>query len=97
MTAQGVVRAEEGNVLGVVPTHRWPTTDVQHEPEVRTLITQALVEQTTPDNRTAALIALIHALKREHNIVKPRQHKSVTPNRCERDVTDAELAPQCAR
>jgi AcrR family transcriptional regulator len=70
----GVVRAEEGTVLGVVPTHRWPAQDARHEAEVRSLVTRALVQGTAPDAHSAALIALLHALRCEHRIVDPRQY-----------------------
>src|SRR5215467_7152728 len=70
----GVVRAERGRILGIFPDHRWPAQDASHETEVRRLVTQALVQQAAPDTRTAALIALLHALKCEHKIVDPGQY-----------------------
>ena len=70
----GVVRAEQGRILGVFPTHRWPAQDASHEAEVRRLVTQVLTQQTAPDARTAALIALLHALRCEDKIVDPRQY-----------------------
>lgn len=72
---QGVLRAEKGRILGVFPTHRWPARDAHHEAEVRSLLTQALVHGSTPDARTAALIALLHALRCEGKVVDPRQHE----------------------
>jgi AcrR family transcriptional regulator len=69
----GVVRAEQGRILGVFPTHRWPAQDASHEAEVRRLVTQVLTQQTAPDTRTAALIALLHALRCEDKIVDPGQ------------------------
>jgi hypothetical protein len=74
LAGNGVVRAEEGRILGIFPTSRWPTQDARHEAEVRGFVTQALVQQTTPDPRTAALIALLHALRCEHKVVDPRAH-----------------------
>jgi hypothetical protein len=74
LTRSGVVRAEQGRTLGIFPTHTWPAQDASHEAEVRRLVTQALVQQTAPDTRTAALIALVHALRCEHKIVDPRQY-----------------------
>lgn len=71
LTERGLIRAEMGRILGVFPTHTWPTQDAHHEADVRQLITDALVHQTTPDTRTAALIALIHALECEHTVVDP--------------------------
>jgi hypothetical protein len=70
----GVVRAEQGRILGVFPTHRWPAQDASHEAEVRRLVTQVLTQQTAPDARTAALIALLHALRCEDKIVHPGQY-----------------------
>src|SRR5215831_11346104 len=70
----GMVRAERGRILGVFPARRWPAQDASHEAEVRRLVTQALVQQVAPDTRTAALIALVHALRCEDKIVDPRQH-----------------------
>src|SRR5215831_13318675 len=74
LAGNGVVRAEKGRILGVFPARRWPAQDDSHEAEVRRLVTQALVQQVAPDTRTAALIALVHALRCEDKIVDPRQH-----------------------
>lgn len=70
----GVVRAERGKIFGVFPAHRWPAQDASHEAEVRLLMTQALVQQEGADARTAALIALVHAVGCEDKIVGPRQY-----------------------
>jgi hypothetical protein len=74
LAASGVVRAERGKILGIFPTRTWPAQDASHEAQVRQLVTQALVQQAEPDPRTAALIALLHALKCEHKIVDPRAY-----------------------
>ena len=73
LASRGVLRAEEGRVLGVFPVHRWPAQDASHEAQVRSLLTDALLQQAVPDARTAALIALAHALRCEHKIVDPAQ------------------------
>ena len=71
LAAAGVIRAGRGRILGIVPPRTWPAQDASHEAHVRELLTQALVQQTAPDSRTAALIALLHALKCEHKIIDP--------------------------
>ena len=38
-------------------------------------MTQALVDTAAPDERTAALIALLHALRCEHKVVDPRRYQ----------------------
>jgi hypothetical protein len=74
LAAAGVIRAERGKILGIFPTRTWPAQDASHEAQVRQLVTQALVQRAEPDPRTAALIALLHALKCEHKIVDPRPY-----------------------
>jgi Golgi phosphoprotein 3 (GPP34) len=71
LASSGVIRAGEGRILGLFPADRWPALDSRHEAEVRQQLIQALVQQTTPDERTAALIALLHALRCEHKIISP--------------------------
>jgi hypothetical protein len=71
LAVSGVIRAEQGRVFGIFPTCRWPAQDASHNAQVRRLVTQALVQQTAPSARTAALIALLHALRYEHKIVDP--------------------------
>jgi hypothetical protein len=73
LALSGVVRAEQSRVFGVYRAQRWPAQDTSHEAQVRRLMTQTLVQQTTPEARSAALIALVHALRYEHKIVDPRE------------------------
>ena len=68
---RGVVRAEQGRILGVFPARRWPAQDASHEAEMRRLVAEALTQQAVPGTRTAALIALLHALGCEDKIVDP--------------------------
>jgi hypothetical protein len=75
LAASGMIRAGRGRTLGIFPVRTWPAHDARHEEQVRQLVTQALVQQTAPDARTAALIALLHALKCEHKIIDPRHHQ----------------------
>jgi hypothetical protein len=74
LAESGIVRAERGKMFGVFPSHRWPAQDASHEAEVRRLMTQALVQQEAADTRTAALIALVHAIGCEDKVVDPRQY-----------------------
>ena len=75
LAASGVLRAGQGRALGIFPTRTWPTQDASHEAEVRQLVIQALIQPAAPDERTAALIALLHALKCEHKVVDPRPYQ----------------------
>ena len=75
LAGRGVLRAEQGRVLGVFPARRWPAQDTSHKTQVRQLVTRALAQQMAPDTPTAALIALVHALRCEHKIVDPGRNE----------------------
>jgi len=71
LASGGVLHVGQGRILGLFPAHRWPAQDSGHEAEVRQQLIQALVQESTPSERTAALIALLHALRCEHKIINP--------------------------
>jgi hypothetical protein len=75
LVAGGVLRTGQGRALGIFPTRTWLARDPSHEAEVRQRVTQALVQTAAPDERTAALIALLHALRCEHKVVDPRRYQ----------------------
>jgi hypothetical protein len=75
LAASGMIRAGRGRTLGIFPARTWPALDARHEEQMRQLVTQALVQQTAPDARTAALIALLHVLRCEHKIIDPQHHQ----------------------
>jgi hypothetical protein len=74
LTAAGILRAEQGRILGLFPTHRWPSASADHETAVRRALTSALVHGLTPDPRDAALVSLLHALRATHKVVDPKEH-----------------------
>ena len=75
LAASGALRAERRRVLGIFPTRSWPAQDPSRKAEVRQQVAQALTGAAAPDERTAALIALLHALKCEHKVVDPRSYQ----------------------
>lgn len=74
LAATGALRSERARILGLFPRHTWPAVDAHHETEVRRSITDALVRGAPPDAHTAALIALLHALRCEQEVVDFRQY-----------------------
>jgi hypothetical protein len=70
----GTLREKHARILGIFPTTTWPAIDGQHEAEIRRLIDQALGQGAVPDPRTAALIALLHAMDCEDKVVDPQQY-----------------------
>ena len=71
LVAGGVLRAEDDRILGIFPTHRWPSRDAAHESSVRAGLVTALREGATTEARTGALISLLLALKAVHKVVDP--------------------------
>jgi hypothetical protein len=69
MADRGVLERRETRMLGMLPRTRWPAVDLTHEAEVRRALTSVLVQGTTPDARTGALIAVLAAVDRAHKVV----------------------------
>ncbi|MCR1984304.1 GPP34 family phosphoprotein [Cellulosimicrobium cellulans] len=61
LAERGVLRREEGRVLGIFPTTRWPAADSRHEDAVRADLRRVLVEGQAPDARAGAIVALLAA------------------------------------
>jgi Golgi phosphoprotein 3 (GPP34) len=74
LASSGMLRAEEGTVLGIFPRTSWPAGSTEHESAVRRDLVAALVQGASPDLRSGALIALLHALRSTHKVVDPKEH-----------------------
>ena len=72
LAGRGIVERREQKVLGLFPRTLWPTVDSAHEEEVRRRLSDVLVRGLTPDQRTAALVALLHAVGRADKVVTAR-------------------------
>ncbi|WP_182897850.1 GPP34 family phosphoprotein [Microbispora sp. H10830] len=62
LAARGVLSEQEGKILGIFPTTRYPELDPSHEQGVRERV-QNVLAGAEPDERTAVLIAVMHAAK----------------------------------
>lgn len=62
LVAAGVLRAEEGRVLGIFPTRRWPAAQRSQEATVRRGLHEVLVAGRAPTAREASLVGLLSAL-----------------------------------
>lgn len=66
---RGIVERREDRVLGLFPRTRWPAADTQHEDAVRARLHDVLVVGLSPDERTAALTALLLAVDKAHTVL----------------------------
>jgi hypothetical protein len=102
----GILRREHGRVLGLFPTTRWPAVDSSHEVGVRHALADALLRGVDPDERTAALVSLLHALDLVHRVldtegvpardVKKRARQVAEGDWAAKAVKDAVVAAQAA-
>jgi Golgi phosphoprotein 3 GPP34 len=60
---RGVLREEKKRVLGLFPTSRYPEVDGAGEEEVRCRLDRVVTHGADPDERTAALVALLHGAR----------------------------------
>ncbi|WP_298179515.1 GPP34 family phosphoprotein [Saccharomonospora sp.] len=84
LVERGILRRERGRVLGLFPTTRWPAEDSRHEEQVKAQLRRVLVDGEEPDERTAALIALLanttalkHVIGKEDGEVADRRAKKI--------------------
>jgi hypothetical protein len=61
LVERGILRSEEGRILGIFPTQRWPAADSTHERQVREGLYAVLVVGRTPSQREASLVSLLQA------------------------------------
>jgi hypothetical protein len=71
LAEQGLLHEETAKILGVFPTHRWPSSDSAHEDSLRGPLVDALRVGATADPRLGALVALLHASKAVARVVDP--------------------------
>ena len=66
---RGILQRRDGRILGLFPHTTWPSADSTHELAVRRAIEASLLQGVTPDERTGALIALLHAIGQAHKVI----------------------------
>ncbi|RXR26851.1 GPP34 family phosphoprotein [Oerskovia turbata] len=81
LVQRGLLRREEGRILGIFPTTRWPAADSRHEGDVRRTLTQVLRDGVAPDERTGALVAILAATKQAGRVMAAGAELSATARR----------------
>ncbi|MFE7798033.1 GPP34 family phosphoprotein [Nocardia sp. NPDC057440] len=62
LAGAGYLTEAKGKILGLFPTTLWKPADPAVEAAIMTRVRAVVVDGTTPDDRTAALISLVHAV-----------------------------------
>jgi hypothetical protein len=94
---RGVVEEREDRVLGLIPRRRWPTVDGTHEADVRRRLGEVLLDGTAPDERTAALVALLSALDVVHRVVEREGRPAREVKARAKEIAEGDWAAQAVR
>jgi Golgi phosphoprotein 3 (GPP34) len=78
---QGILRMEQGRVLGLFPTTRWPAVDSAHERQLRQALQDVLVVGVEPRPSTGAVVSLLFAIKAVPKVVGSRENRKVVQAR----------------
>ena len=93
---RGVVRAEEGRVLGVFPSHQWPAADSSHEDELRRGLRDVLVVGREPTEHEALLISMLHAVDQVPKVLGGDVDKRQVRARA-KSIAEGEFAGEAVR
>lgn len=72
---RGLVRREEGRVLGIFPRTTWPEVDGRPEDALRLRLEAVLVRDDHPDDHTGALVALLSGAGVAQKVVRSERRK----------------------
>jgi hypothetical protein len=97
LEAKGVLRRSEDRVLGLFPRTRWPAIDSSHEADVRRVLGDALLGGVHPDQRTAALVALLSAMDLAHKVVDHEGLSSREVRKRAKQVAEGEWAAKAVK
>jgi hypothetical protein len=63
------VVGEPGRILGLIPTTTWRFTKPEPRARLQSAVASVLTGKGEPDERVAALVSLLYAVKAEHKVV----------------------------
>jgi hypothetical protein len=95
LAERGVLRRDQGKILGIFPTTKWPAEDSRHEDALRSRLHGVLVSGLTPDNRSGALISLLSAIDVVPKIVDSPDRRAV--KRRAKEVAEGAWAADAVR
>lgn len=93
---RGIVRAEEGRVLGLFPSHQWPAGDSTHEDELRQGLQDVLVVGRAPTGHEALLISMLYAVDQVPKVLGGDVDKRQVRARA-KSIAEGEFAGEAVR
>ncbi|WP_030763496.1 GOLPH3/VPS74 family protein [Streptomyces sp. NRRL F-2664] len=92
---RGLVLPQERKVLGMFPLRRYPEADGRAERALRERLAAAVLQGAEPDERTAGVIALLHAAKLHRLAFPDHRPRTVRPRMAE--IADGQWAAEGVR
>jgi len=89
LVARGVVQDVDETQMDFIHVHRYPTIDRAVEAGIRKRLAEALVDESPPDERTAALATLLCATRMEPALRLPPEQAAEAHQRLERIASGA--------
>ena len=94
---RGVLRSRSDSVLGIFPRSRWEALDDRRAQEPRRRATEALVLGVQPDDRTAALVALLSSLGLAAKVVEHDGLSAGEVKRRAKEIADGDWAAKAVK
>ena len=95
LAASGALVRTEDTVLGFIPRTTWPAGDSRREDDVRRRLQAALVDGTTPTERTVALIALLQVTGLLTKVVTTENKRALKAKA--KELTDGDWAAKAVK
>ncbi|MFF7727406.1 GPP34 family phosphoprotein [Streptomyces sp. NPDC008001] len=92
---RGLVRQEQRNALGLFPVRWFPEADGTVKRELRARLEELVLRHAEPDDRSAGLIALLHAAKLHRPAFPGSPPREVVPRM--REISEGQWAGESVR
>lgn len=96
LVRKGILAEDKKKILGFIPSTRHPSKDPSAETEVWDRLRCTLVENVVPDERTAALAAVIQAADLE-GLILDRDERKLAKSRLKELANNQAMSPAIAR
>jgi hypothetical protein len=97
LAERGIVRAEEGRVLGIFPRRQWPATDSTHEDEMRRGLHDVLVLGREPTVHEALVVSMLYAVEQVPKALGDAESDKHQVRERAKAIADGEFAGEAVR
>ena len=92
LVERGVLERRDDKVLGLFPRTTWPARDATYEAALRRRLEDVLTSDQQPDDRTAAVLAMLSAIDQAHKVLEHPGTSNGRARRRAKQVADGDWA-----